>query len=390
MSASPRRLRFFPLFVFGALGFPAIAGGALLLWRPEDISVSFVTTLLVAAPVASIWASLAGRRATSVLLAVSVFSILLVWPEVGLRVWGFRFDRTGVIQFGYPNPDRMIQLERDPDLFWKLPANSPGTNSLGYIGDDFEVPKPAGVYRMVFYGDSCTQQGFPAGVATMLSRLSSDPSRIEAINFGVGGYSSYQGKILAERWAHRLAADVGVIYFGWNDHWQAYGAVDSEKDPWGDRNLLVKAGESSRFVQWGLSLATPSRVEPLALPRVPIEDYRTNLETIGRRIDENGGRVLLVTAASAHIRRGAPDFLIERGFAANKTDVIELHRQYNDVVRELAGAKSWSLLDLEREAQEHPEFEAVFKKDGVHFTDEGLFWVSSRMTQMILAEFIGQ
>ena len=85
--------------------------------------------------------------------------------------------------------------------------------------DEFTIPKPAGSTRILFFGDSCTQQGLPRTVATRLNRLGglaplgraqagdAEAQPVEAINFGVSGYSSHQGLVLAERWTERLEAD---------------------------------------------------------------------------------------------------------------------------------------------------------------------------------------
>jgi len=89
----------------------------------------------------------------------------VLWPELALRAAGLRFDEAGVI-FGIWAP---IAARDDPDFFWTLPPERSEVNVEGFPGPEFVIPKPAGVCRMLFFGESCTQQGFPRGGEARLS-----------------------------------------------------------------------------------------------------------------------------------------------------------------------------------------------------------------------------
>jgi lysophospholipase L1-like esterase len=300
---------------------------------------------------------------------------------MGLRIAGFEHPSESVIRFGFPRPKRLATFSQDPDLFWVLPSSFPRLNSRGWIGPEIEIPKPDKTWRIAFFGDSCTQQGYPGLVTSGLEiRFFHENLTFESINLGVAGYSSYQGRILAERWAGRLEADAALFYFGWNDHWQAYGPTDEERGrkapPPPPNRIVTSLVNSSRIAQW---IYTRQSRKPLGVPRVSLQAYRANLLRMGEVLERAGTRVGLITAPSAHDRLGVPDVLIRLGFVENEQKGIELHHQYNDVVRQVAAEHGWHLLDLEAEVAALDDLSPIFQNDGIHFTRQGLKWVADRV-----------
>lgn len=383
-AASPARpvvpVRALRLLVWVLIGPPA--AGALLL-ALLGRNQGFGLALFVAALLAVAWTAAGSGRAWAGGLVLALCAVSLVlWVEVGLRVAGFRFDDAGVIVFGGELPPDTIPARRDAELFWTLPPDRPDVNSHGFLAPEFVIPKPAGTYRVVFFGDSCTQQGFPALVERSLTERTRTRGRYESVNLGVAGYSSYQGRVVADRWARELEPDVGVVYFGWNDHWLAWGFTDAERARLSNR-LVIDLLAHSRLFQGLVQLkniepaeATPGRT------RVSLPEYRSNLEAIGEAIERGGGRVLLVTAPSAHEQRGVPDYLVEEGLAENAEVVLERHRAYNDATRQVAREHGWELLDLAVEAPKRVA--PTFIKDGIHFTPIGLRWVASEISDRVL------
>ena len=107
------------------------------------------------------------------------------------------------------------------------------TNTRGFRTAEFgDAPAP-GVVRIVVLGDSSTFgwgvehfETYAERLGTALAeRWSVDRSRIEIVNLGVPGYSSFQGRILLERFALGLAPDAIVWSYLSND-----GAVTGESD----------------------------------------------------------------------------------------------------------------------------------------------------------------
>lgn len=367
-----------PWLVSLLAGPPALAALALAVLRPEDAPWELASSLLGVWGLLWLLARGAGPRRTRFVLA-AVPLLLFAWPEMGLRVAGFRFDHALTVQFGFPDPELMVRLRQDPELFWKLPVGHPGANSEGFLGGEFTVPKPAGTYRVVFFGDSCTMQGYPALVEDELARDHS--RRFETINFGVAGYTSHQGVVLAKRWADRLKTDLAVVYFGWNDHWLAYGAPDSQKTAPRWQRAVQSALRSTRVGQWFASLAAGGTATPLAVPRVSREEYAANLEQIGDVAEHAGAATLLLTAPTSMEELGVPGYLIG-GFAADEQRVLEWHRAYNDIVRDVARRRGWHLLDLDAEMS-GAEMVAMFNADRIHFSDAGLGWIAQRIAREI-------
>jgi hypothetical protein len=155
-------------------------------------------------------------------LAVASVAVTLVAFELGLRLfWGGYYEK-----FDAARP--WGNLEFHPVRGW---ANSPGIrvtgaseeyvttlshDSLGLRGAE-PAPRQPGVALALVVGDSMTYglgvedgEAYPA----VLDRLS---PRLEVKNLGVQGYSGAQELLLLRELAPRLAPDLVVIAFFWND-----------------------------------------------------------------------------------------------------------------------------------------------------------------------------
>jgi len=306
-------------------------------------------------------------------------------PELVLRLVGFQ--HVSGVQFGWPTPEELLRFEPDERLFWKLPPEHESINSLGFPGPEIEIPKPEGTWRALFLGDSCTYCGYPRIVEKLLNRDGPpDGPRCEAVNLGIPGYTSHQGRLVTELHAARMQADLAFVYYGWNDHWIAYGSIDSEKvvrpPGQGPRSATLRwAGERLRLVQgirW-LAERLGGGPVPLESPRVPPAEYRRNLERIHEVLAGQGVPVVFITAPTSHYRLGVPEALLEQGVVASAEDCMRLHRQYNGIVREVAAGTGAGLLDLEADFNRLPELEALFRHDGIHPQGEGLRLVAERI-----------
>jgi len=103
------------------------------------------------------------------LLAVAAVTVVLGVPELVLRAIGFRYE-SGV-EYRLPQGDpSFVFYASDPDLHFKFDSAHPEVNSFGFPDKEIILPKPDGVYRILFLGDSCTQQGYPGRVAERLNR----------------------------------------------------------------------------------------------------------------------------------------------------------------------------------------------------------------------------
>lgn len=320
-------------------------------------------------------ASRGARFGSAVALATLV--ALLAIPELGLRSAGYR--RVAGVEFGYPSPTDFLELEPDPELFWTLPRDVEGTNSLGFAGPEPRIPKPAGTWRALFLGDSCLWQGhpreWPALAVEELARRGARP--LECVNLSLAGYSSLQGTRVAERHGLVLEPDLVVVSYGWNDHWLARGSVDALKSI---DARFERLHRSSRLVQALAALFVESDERALDVPRVSLEEYDANLTRIVRLFRERGIPVLLVTAPSTHDLR-VPEYLLKHRFGASAEEIVRVHERYVRRTRELAQREGASLLDLAAEFGSRPEREAWFLSDGIHFTEEGRALIARRFAQ---------
>lgn len=124
-----------------------------------------------------------------------------------------------------PDPPRRL-----PNTFWhhELNPDHPDyrgrVGTLGTIGRDFVLPKPAGEFRIVCLGDSTTEgvgvgpdETYPAILERLLAERSPEAA-VRVINAGIGSHNSaFNLSYLAFRLIH-LDPDVVVIKSSYNDY----------------------------------------------------------------------------------------------------------------------------------------------------------------------------
>lgn len=102
---------------------------------------------------------------------------------------------------------------------------SVAVNSLGFRGPEFQIPKPAGAFRIFAVGESSTfgwkgvtshEQAWPAVLEAKL-QAAYPGRRIEVVNAGVPGYTSIEQRINFMLRISRLQPDAILIYHGNND-----------------------------------------------------------------------------------------------------------------------------------------------------------------------------
>ena len=331
-------------------------------------------------------------RSYSWLLTLAVLNLFIMVPELSPRVAGFSYV-SGIAnmaeeQFAVLRPEARSIFVPDENLFWKLPPFNENVNSYGFPGDEIEIPKPPNTYRILFLGDSVTQLGYPGFVERILNMLlGNSVVQIECVNMAVAGYSSFQGKIMASLYAEKIQPDLAVVFFGWNDHWQAYGSIDSETEPPGDPGLLWHIYQNSRLLQFFFKLTRPiaggEKSQIIDKVRVPIQEYEENLKEIEKKFDGLHVPAVFITAPTSHYRLGVPDYLVENQYAKSKEEVLILHKAYNEIVREIAAESNTYLLDLEQKVDSLNNLDQIFLNDGIHFTRQGTEVVAN-----IIGEYI--
>jgi len=320
-----------------------------------------------------------------IFISLAIFNLLIIVPELALRIFDFQYVSGIQLQ----NSQLFINYEPDEKLFWKLKPSDPSANSFGFPGNEVVVPKPEGTFRILFLGDSVMQQGYPEIVQNLLNYQYADSGlKFESVTLALAGYTSYQGLVLAEMYGEKFEPDLVVIGYGWNDHWKAYEAPDAEKtitSAAGNEifNLFYEKFRILQALNWASASLSGER-EPIDQVRVPADDYRVNLDRIIDLVSKENVPIILITAPTSFYRLGVPSGIVEQKFADSQETIIQLHQEYNQIVRAVAQDREVYLLDLEQEFDRVENLRSLFSNDGIHFTSNGLSVLGYRV-----AEFIG-
>ena len=324
------------------------------------------------------------RKSFLFAVITNVFILLLI--EGGLRLAGFEYHNIPrYIQFAddkYKFPEASqadFDFVFDAEIFWRLKPNNPrfSTNSYGYRYEEFSEKKPAGVYRIIAMGGSCTF-GLRAPFAYSLAlekilNQNRSGTKYEVINTGVPGYTSLQGLKLLESELLAYGPDLILVYFGWNDHWLARFYEDKDQVvPSESLQEFLDAISRWRIVQGMTYIVTSIRSAVMRPPdtkafRVVPADYEANLKRIVERAGEAGVRVVFITAPMAYTSGAdVPDYLLRDGFILEKSSVPATHAGYNDILRRAAEASGALVADAAAVFDRMPDKRTLFFRDGIH------------------------
>lgn len=256
--------------------------------------------------------------------------------------------------------------EPDPVLFWRTLPVLP-YNEQRFQGPVAAVPKPANVYRIMCYGDSNTDGhvgdgGWPRrlGQSLVAANWPGGGARLEVINAGVMGYSSYQGLMRFREEVEMYEPDLLLVSFGWNDAPEALGRPDKSFDlP--PRSVIVIQRFLMRFRTYQLlRVALQPAAETVAStvgPRVTIPDYIANLRAFAVEGVSHGARVVLLTRPH---RSSAKALAEAEGWRSTIGD-------YNRALLAFARRENVPFLDVRERFESRP---ALFA-DECHFTGAG-------------------
>lgn len=299
-----------------------------------------------------------GRAKVIAALMFAGVTVGLGAAEVMLRLAKFEYHPFPVVQFGWPDPKTVVDRYQ-PDV------------DLGWVGRDYyALLEKARATRpgVVFMGDSCTEFGtYPRQT---LDRLAVRRAVSQGIAVGVGGWSSIQGLQQLQRDILPLRPRVVTIYYGWNDHWVAYGPPDA-------------ALRRTRFGMWLAShlrlaqLMDQVRIawrarSPTERPnRVDLATYEQTLAQMAREIRASGGAAVLVTAPTSHAEGREPEYLRARHLR-RLSDLVPLHRSYIEATRRAAQAAEAELCDAAAAFEKlSPPVDQYFFRDGIHLSAAG-------------------
>jgi lysophospholipase L1-like esterase len=195
--------------------------------------------------------------------------------------------------------------EPDPVLLWRPMAHKP-YNAQRFKGPLMRTPKPAGVVRVMCYGDSLcdgpAKGDWPGRLHQLLAELPPQSGLgFEVVNAGVAGYSSHQGLLRLIQEVDLYRPDLLVIGFGWNDAAQAVGPPDRGFQPpsWpivALRRTLVRYRAYLVLTYYLRKLhAEPTHQEGSDNPRVSIQEYVANLDRFQAEACARGIPIVFLT-----------------------------------------------------------------------------------------------
>lgn len=198
---------------------------------------------------------------------------------------------------------------------------------------------PSEPYRLVFFGDSITEEGnAPGGYVDILRNALSKSGQITVIGAGISGNKVPDLQLRLERDVLPHAPAIVVIYIGINDVWH----------------------------------------NTLGLQGTPLGTFETGLRDIVKRINEIGARIILCT----------PSVIGEKSDGSNMHD-RDLD-QYANVTRNIASTTGNVLCDLRRvfiqylqEVNTSLAESGILTRDGVHLNDRGNALVAETLLPML-------
>ncbi|MDD5255895.1 MAG: GDSL-type esterase/lipase family protein [Candidatus Omnitrophica bacterium] len=201
---------------------------------------------------------------------------------------------------------------KDSDLFWRMAPATEETNSEGFRDRDFSPDKETGVFRVVCMGDSITfgwpvpiDETYPNMLEYLLAERFKD-KKIEVINAGVPGYTSFQGLMQLEKKILGYSPDLIIVYYGVNDR---AGAYRQDKDViraprwFADLENLVYRFQCYKLLN---RVALRLRYPPdnvMGVSRVSPYNYHRNLKLMIECAAERGIGILLVVHPAFYDRR---------------------------------------------------------------------------------------
>ncbi len=157
------------------------------------------------------------------------------------------------------NSDDKIIYTLKPNLDITFMRANVKTNSCGMRSPERPIAKPKDTYRIALIGDSFAfgwgveqNESFAQVLEDTLNRLAPKGRKVEVLNFGVPGYSTFQEVALFEEIGLDFDPDAVLVYFVQND----FGLPFFIRDINGNGGIL----SSLKFVELGKKLLNPDEM----------------------------------------------------------------------------------------------------------------------------------
>jgi lysophospholipase L1-like esterase len=299
--------------------------------------------------------------------------------------------------------DPILGFKLKPDLV----VQGKPLNRAGFRSREFEPAQP-GRFRVLTLGDSCTYGilfaeqfwHIPEPYPQRLERIAAErlgTGRLEVLNAGVAGYTSFHGVMLLRTKLRGLDPDLITVRYGWNDHLMSYSDAGrgAYREPdnaviLGLQDLLLRTALYGFLRRLALEVqvlraGSPSE-KPFALPTewqptVPREAYKHNLRRIVELGRAQGARVWLLTSPHAFVSdaNGADTDRFPMSAQSMLTwnalpsfeRLVEIHDDYNQATREVGAELGAPVVDMDAVYRAHAGEPLFLATDVPHPTPRG-------------------
>lgn len=324
----------------------------------------------------------------NLLLGLSSILIFFLICEVVLRISGLGANPKNLNFLLNPELSYPQFYLKDKNLFWRFRPNQTiksdffvegvyQINSYGLRDVEFSKEKPAGNFRVICLGNSCTfgwrvksEETYPKQLEKLMN-IDLDYKKYEVINAGVTGYSSFQGKRFLRDQILKYKPDLIMICYGWNDLLPAAFGIEDKDQKMAPRifldiqNLLGRT-ELYRFIR-GLILSrfqvkkTGKSAE--MIPRVSAEDFANNLlEIIFMASKENIPVIFLTTPIASLEAFWGP---------AKVSKTHRWHQVYNNIILNLPLSSGAYIFDAAALFEKRKDVYDKPKDDFIHYNAIG-------------------
>ena len=251
-------------------------------------------------------------------------------------------------------------------------------NDDGFRGAPIDKPRRDDTLRLATLGDSVT---FGFGVAeddTLAAQMGklltpdAAPRKVEWINAGVPGFSSFQGLRYLEKRVLPMTPDLVTVLYGWNDGWRSVTPDTTEPEPSTPAagfETLLRSSRVVTFSQRAFNAAVrraglqPPPRSVVRVARVSPEEFEANLLKMAALIRDAGGTPVFLTAPAAFGPKRPPDSYFRFGWMVPRPELDSTRERYADATRRAARTASVLLVDCARLVPSDPE---LFLGDGYH------------------------
>ena len=299
----------------------AFAGGVLYPWLADLGPILSLVSLLAFGALLRF-----SVRAADFSRTVSLRSALFLKAWLSLTIFvmligGFEYATQVAMRLGWIEPYRAMETmvragtedyraahitadrRREPDpLLWWRPRNEPPYNAQRMKGPLATLPKPAGTFRILCYGDSNTDGTSAGSWPEELQQLFAGPGppTIEVLNAGVAGFSSHQGLLRFLEDVDRYQPDLVLVSFGWNDATPVAVAPDHEYTPpsrwWvAIQRVLIRFDFYRTLLHLPQLRSVPLSDDEYRGPRVPLDRYLRNMASFASTADAAGAQTVYLT-----------------------------------------------------------------------------------------------